>query len=124
MIYPKPNDKLDTPDGSRSVLTPWTFVRAAGLANLLVATMVFAEFSAIALVEHDPIAFRTGLWLVPFLTLVVWGIATVLCLLALAPRGLRALGRRQAGRLRSSPSVRSGVWDDWLDSPEPHDRRS
>jgi hypothetical protein len=65
MIYPKPNAKLDTPDRSRSILTPWTFMRAAGLANLLVATLVFAEFSGIALVKHDPKAFQMGLWLVP-----------------------------------------------------------
>lgn len=37
MIDPKPIDKLDALDGARSDLTPLTFVRSAGLANLLVA---------------------------------------------------------------------------------------
>ena len=87
MIQPKPNDKLDAGNGARSELTPWSFVRAAGRANLLVATLVVAEFSGIALVKHDPKAFQMGLWLVPFVTLVIWVTAAVLCLLAPNPRG-------------------------------------
>jgi len=122
MIDPKPNDKLNALDGAKSDLTPWTFVRAAGLANLVVATLVFVEFSGIALVEHDPKAFQVGLWLVPFVTLVISGAATVLYLRALAPRALRALGRCLEGQSRASLSARSGVWDDWRDSPGPHDR--
>ena len=86
MIYPKPNDKLDPLEGARSDLTPWIFVRAAGLANLLVATLVFVEFSGMALVEHDPRAFEIGLWLVPFVTLVIWASAVVLFNLALNTR--------------------------------------
>ena len=89
MIQPKPNDKLDAGNGARSELTPWSFVRAAGRANLLVATLVVAEFSGIALVKHDPKAFQMGLWLVPFVTLVIWVTAAVLCLLSPTPRGLR-----------------------------------
>jgi hypothetical protein len=122
MIQPKPNDKLDAGNGARSELTPWSFVRAAGRANLLVATLVVAEFSGIALVKHDPKAFQMGLWLVPFVTLVIWVTAAVLCLLAPTPRGLRALRRRLVGRHQSSLSARSRIWDDWLDSPESHER--
>ena len=107
MIQPKPNDKLDAGNGARSELTPWSFVRAAGRANLLVATLVVAEFSGIALVKHDPKAFQMGLWLVPFVTLVIWVTAAVLCLLAPTPRELRALGRRLVGRHQSSLSASS-----------------
>jgi hypothetical protein len=121
-IHPKPIDKFDALDRARSDLTPWVFVRAAGLANLLVATPVFAVLSVRALIDHDPKAFEIGLGLGVSLTLVIWAIATVLCLLFLAPRGLRALGRRLVARSRTSLSARSAVWDDWLDSPEPHDR--
>jgi hypothetical protein len=122
MIDPKPNDKLNAWDGAKSDVTPWTFVRAAALANLLVGAMVFVEFSGIALVQHDPKAFRLGLWLVPFVTLVIWITAAVLCLLFLAPGALRALGRRLVARCRASLSAGSGVWDEWLDSPGWHDR--
>ena len=122
MIPPKPNDKLNAWDGAKSDVTPWTFVRAAALANLLVGAMVFVEFSVIALVKHESDTFRLALWLVPFVTLVVWVAATVLCLLALAPGALRALGRRLVARCRSSLSAGSGVWDEWLDSPGRHDR--
>ena len=122
MIYPKPNDKLNALGEAKSDLTPWAFVRSAALANLLVATMVFVEFSGIALFQHDPKAFRMGLWLVPFVTLVIWTTATVLFLLTLAPGALRALGRRLVALRRSSRSAGSGVWDEWLDSPETHGR--
>jgi hypothetical protein len=117
MIHPKPIETLAGPDGARSELTPRTFGRAAGLANLIVVTTVIVEFSVLSLVEHDPKTFQMGLWLVPVVTLVVWVIAAVLCLLALVPRGLRVLGRRRAGRSRSPRAAESGVWDDWLDSP-------
>ena len=122
MIYPKPNDKLNALGGAESDLTPWTFVRAAALANLLVGAMVFVEFSGIARIKHEPDTFRLGLWLVPFVTLVIWTTAAVLCLLALAPRALRALWRRLVARCRSSLSAGSGVWDEWLDSPGRNDR--
>ena len=67
-------------------LTRWTFVRAAGLANLLVATVVSIEFSAIALVNHDGKALQLGLSLISLMTVVIWGTAAVLSVLALAPR--------------------------------------
>jgi len=102
-------------------LTPWTFVRAGGLANLLVATLVFIEFSAIALVNHDGKAFQLGLLLVPLMTVVIWGTAAVLFVGASMPKWLWMLRRRMIGTSRSSTSARSGVWDRWLDGPEPHD---
>lgn len=122
MIYAKPIEKLDSLDGAGSEPTARNFVVAAGVANLIVATMVFAEFSVMSLVEHDLKPFEMGLWLVPFVTLVIWASTAVIYLLALAPRAMRALGRHLVGRRRSFPSPRSGVWDDWLDRPEPHDR--
>jgi hypothetical protein len=121
MAPPKSIDRNKAPNGAIPALTPWTFVRAAGLANLLVATLVFVEFSAIAIVNHDSRAFQMRLWLFPLVTLVIWGTAAVLCVLALTPRWLWTLRRRLiGGPVRSSPSERSGLWDDWLDSPEPH----
>ena len=69
-------------------------------------------------------------WLVPFVTLVVWTSAALLYIVPLAARQFGTLGRqlidrfgtlgrRLIERARSSPSGKSGVWDDWLDSPEP-----
>jgi hypothetical protein len=123
MIDPKPINKLNASDRTRSDLTPRTFTRAAGLANLIVAPMVFVELSVMSLVLHDARTFRVGLWLVPFVTLVIWVSAAVLYVLAVARRGLRAPGRRPDGRSRTPLLAGSGVWDDWLDSPEPRDRR-
>jgi hypothetical protein len=122
MTHSKAMDRFDIRYGARSEPAPRTFIRAASLANLLVATMVFAEFGGMALVEHDPWPFQMGLWLVPFVTLVIWATAAVLYFLALAPTALRALGRRLVGGAQSSPSARTGLWDDWLDRPEPHVR--
>jgi hypothetical protein len=99
--------------------TPSTFVRAASLANLFVATLVFIEFGAIALVNHDSGAFYMVFWLIPLVTLVIWGTAAVLCVVHLASKRVGTLARRLSGSVGASPSVRSGVWDGWLDSPEP-----
>ena len=71
MIHSKSNGKLDNLDGARSELTFWTSVRTVALANLLVATLMLIEFSAIALVDHDPKALRMGLWFVAIVTLLV-----------------------------------------------------
>jgi hypothetical protein len=122
MIDPKPIDQFDSSAGARDVLTPRTFVRTTGKANLLLVTMLFAEFCIIAWVDHDLTVFRAGLWAVPIMCLITWAIAAVLHLLELATRALRALGRRLVGRHRSFRTAGSGVWDEWLDRPEPHDR--
>jgi hypothetical protein len=113
-------DTKHAQNGAIPEATIWIFVRSAGLANLLVATLVFIEFSAIALVNHDGKAFQLGLSLIPLVTVVIWATAAVLCVGALAPRWLLLLGRRLIRTSRFSPSDRSGVWDDWLDSYEPH----
>jgi hypothetical protein len=122
MSYPKPIDKLDLWDRARAEPTPRSFVRTTGQANLLLATMMVVECYVIAWVDHDPKAIRFGLWVIPIVTLITWAAAAVLYFLERAPGALRALGRRLVGRPRSLRSARSGVWDDWLDPPEPHDR--
>ncbi len=75
-----------------------------------------------AIVNHDGGAFWTGLWLVPFVTLVVWSAAAVIFVGAAIPGRIRPIVRRLAGASSTSRSGRSGVWDDWLDKPEPHVR--
>jgi hypothetical protein len=122
MIDPMPNDQFNTSGGARSDPTFRISVRAAALANLLIAAPVLFASCGIALVDHDPKALRMGLWFVAIVTPVVWASAALLYVLEVAPRWLGALGRRLAARRRISLSARSGVWDDWLDSPEPHGR--
>jgi hypothetical protein len=85
------------------------FVRSASVANLLVATLVFIEFSALAIVNHDGKTFQLGLWLVPFVTLVIWGTAAVLFVGASMPKWLWLIGRRLTGTSHCLPSRRSGV---------------
>ena len=97
--------------------TIWTFVHAAVVASLVMAAILLVVFSAIALGEHRG-AWQLGLLLIPFATLVVWNSATVLYLAFRAAGLLRTL-KRLIGHARSSPS---GIWDDWLDIPEPHHR--
>ena len=108
-------------DAPPPVVTARMYARAASVVNLSVATLVFVEFSAMAIVDHDGGAFRTGLWLVPFVTLVVWSTAALIFVGAAMPGWLRLIGRRLAGPSPTFRSGRSGVWDDWLDNPEPHD---
>ena len=105
MAYLKPIDGKYAQKGAIPTLTLGTFVHAASVANLLVATLVFIEFSVMSLVNRDGRDFQMGLWLVPFVTMVIWGTATVMCVVALLPRWLCTLGRRLiGGRARSSPS--------------------
>ena len=123
MAYLKPIDGKYAQKGAIPTLTLGTFVQAASVANLLVATLVFIEFSVMSLVNRDGRDFQMGLWLVPFVTMVIWGTATVMCVVALTPKV--ALHAREAADRRTSPVLtirKSGVWDDWLDSPEPHGR--
>jgi hypothetical protein len=96
----------------------WLFVRAAIVANLMVATLVFSEFSVMSIVNHESKDFQMGLWLVPFVTLVVWSSETLFYVVALILGWLHTLRRWLIARsARSLPSNKSGVWDDWLDSP-------
>ena len=122
MIHPRSNDQINTSGGARSDLTFWTSLRAAALANLLIAAPVLFGSCGIALVDHDPKALRMGLWFGAIVPPLVWASAALLYVLDEAPGWLRALGRWLAARRRTSPSARSGVWDEWLDSPEPHGR--
>ena len=122
MIHPRSNDQFNTSGGARSDLTFWTSLRAAALANLLIAAPVLFGSCGIALVDHDPKALRMGLRFGAIVTPVVWASAALLYVLEVAPGWLRALGRWLAARSRFPQSARSGVWDDWLDSPEWHDR--
>jgi hypothetical protein len=116
----EPKEGKNARSGAVPPLTPWVFVRAAILANLAVAALVFIEFTVMSLVDHDARTFRMGLRLVPFVTLVIWSSATLFYVMALIPRWLGMVGRRLDGRLaRSLPSDRFGVWDDWLDRPAP-----
>ena len=96
----------------------WTFVHAAVVANLVVATLVLVAFIALALGVHRSVL-RLGLLLIPFVTLVVWSSATVLYLVVRAG-GLLGTLKRLIGQARSSASGKSVIWDDWLDIPEPH----
>jgi hypothetical protein len=120
MAPQKSIDRKTAQNDAIPALTAWTFVRAAALANTLVAALVFVEFCAFELVNHDGTAFLLGLSLVPILTLVIWSTSALLCAMALTPRWLRNLGRRLIGTSRSLPSRTSGVWDDWLDGSELH----
>jgi hypothetical protein len=121
MGYPRTIHGNSAVKGEVPTLTLGTFVQAASVANLLVSTLVFIEFSVTSLVNHDGRDFQMGLWLVPFVTMVIWGTASVMCVVTLTPRWFSRLGRwLTGGPARHSPSERSGVWDDWLDSPAPH----
>ena len=97
----------ETPDP-----TIGTFARAAVIANLLVATLVVVVFSTFALKEHALGALQLLLWLVPFVTVVVWSSASAIYLMFLVAKLFRALARRLV-----SSSGKSMVWDAWLDSP-------
>jgi hypothetical protein len=122
MIHPRSNDNLDASGGARSDPTFRTSLRSAALANLLIAAPVLFGSCGIAMVDHDSKAFWMGLWFGAIVTPLVWASAALLYVLDEAPGWLRAVGRWLAARSRTSPSARSGVWDDWLDGPEPHGR--
>ena len=100
--------------------TIWTFVHAAVVASLVIATLLLVVFSALALGDHRGVL-QLGLSLIPFATLVVWISATALYLVFRAVGLLKTL-KRLIGHARSSPSGKSGIWDDWLDIPEPDHR--
>ena len=107
-------------DGAMPDVTVRLFVRSASLANLVVATLVFIEFSVMAIINRNGEMFQLGLSLIPLVTIVIWGTTAVIFVGALTPKWLGPLGRRVIGTSRSSISGSSGVWDHWLDSPETH----
>ena len=112
-------DKKKTLKRVSPLLEARTYVRTASLANLLVATLFLVQFSAIAIHNQDGSCFGFALLLVSITTLAIWCTAAVFFFFALAPRWLLLLGRSMVVTLRPSMSGRSGVWDRWLDSPEP-----
>jgi hypothetical protein len=120
MAPKKPIDRKNSQHDTIPAVTASTFVRAACLANLLVATLVFVEFCAIALFEHNGESFLLGLSLILMLTAVIWTTAALLGVVTLTPRRLWMLKHRLTGSSRSMRSGKSRVWDDWLDGPELH----
>jgi hypothetical protein len=122
MILPGSTDQFNASGGARSDSTFRTSLRAAVLANLLIAAPVLFGSCGIALVDHNPKALRMGLWFSAIVTPLVWASAALLYVQEEAPGWLRALERWLAARFRPPQSARSGVWDDWLDGPEPHGR--
>jgi hypothetical protein len=118
MAPQKSTDRKNGQKGAIPTLTIGTFAQAASLATLLVGTLVFVEFSVMSLVNHHGRDFRMRLWLVLFVTVLIWGTASVMCVVALTPRWIAMLVQWLVDRpARSTPSNRSGVWDEWLDSP-------
>jgi hypothetical protein len=100
--------------------TIWTYVRAAVVASLVIDTQLMIVFGAAAF-GGPPFFLQLALWLIPFATLVVWSSASVLYLCRkFRAAGLLGMLTRLIGDARSSPSGKSGLWDDWLDIPEPH----
>ncbi len=73
MAQPKEIGRNPASKGEIPILTVRTFARAASVANLLVGTLVFVQFSVMSLANRDGRAFKMGLWLVPFVTAVIWG---------------------------------------------------
>jgi hypothetical protein len=120
MAPTKSIDKSNVLKGAIPEPTIWTFVHAAVVASLLVATLLLVVFCAEALGGHRD-ALQLGLLLIPFATLVIWSSATVFYL-AFRAAGLFGMLKRLIGRPRSLLSGKPGIWDDWLDIPEPHHR--
>jgi hypothetical protein len=114
----KSTDRKNDQKGAIHTLTVGTFVQAAIVANLIVGTLVFSEFSIMSLVKRGGRDFKMRLWLVLFVTVLIWGTASVMCVVALTPRWIAMLVQWLIGGIaRSSPPAKSAVWDDWLDSP-------
>jgi hypothetical protein len=88
------------------------FARAAVVSNLLVAAIVAIVFSFFALKEHALGALQLLMWLIPFVTVVVWSSASAIYVMFLVAKLFRAVARRLVWS-----SGKSVVWDDWLDSP-------
>jgi hypothetical protein len=117
MAPTKSIDETNALEGAIPEPTIWTFVHAAVVANLLVATLLLVVFSVMALGGHRDVL-ELGFLLIPIATLVIWGSATLLYL-AFRAAGLLSTLKRLIAHPRSSPSGKSGIWEYWLDIPEP-----
>jgi hypothetical protein len=99
-------------------MTPGMFVWTTTQATVLFATVLVVTSIVFSLLDNDDEMFQTMFWLVPVLTLFVWGVATVMYFVELIPKWLWILGLRlREGRARPLPSGKLAVGDDWLDSP-------
>ena len=92
MTVSKQTGEKKTWKGATANLTLRSFLRAAIVTNLTVATLVFVEFSVMSFIIRDGKLFKIGLWCVPFVTLVIWASASLLYLAALALGWLHRLG--------------------------------
>src|SRR3954451_24343113 len=105
----------DTP-----AVTPWTYVRAAMIANRGVAGFIAGLIVAVLVDGERPMT-REELKGFAFSyllgTAVDWVTAALLAAWALLPGQLRARGRRLTTLPRSSPSGGAEMWDSWLDGP-------
>ena len=88
------------------------------MASLVVDTLVLITFSAMALGEFRGIL-QVGLLLILLATLIVWSSGIVLYLVSRAG-GLIGTLMRRIGYARPSRSGKSGIWDAWLDIPDPY----
>ena len=112
MAPTKSIDKTNALKGAIPDPTIWTFVHAAVVASLVIATLLLVVFSVMALNEHRGV-FQLGLSLIPFATLVIWCSATVLYLVFRAVgllgtlkqriRHARSKRVRHVGRLAGHP---------------------
>lgn len=118
MPLTKPINKSNAPTVAVPEPTIWTFVQAATAASLIVSTLILVVFCFMALGDHQRGVLLLGLSLVPFATLVVWS-TTAVFYLGVRAAGLLGKLKLPVKHVRSSPSGNSGVWDDWLDIPDP-----
>jgi hypothetical protein len=118
MLLTKPINKSNASTVAVPEPTMRTYVHAAVVASLIVTIFILVDLCFMALSDHQRGFLLLELLLVPYATLVVWSTATVFYL-GVRVAGLLGKLKRPVKHVRSSPSGNSGVWDDWLDIPDP-----